>query len=173
MNLLIGGVYMNKKIFTLLTLFVVIASISAASAIDLNDLSTLLSGDSNANSTANATVNVSGVTFNIPAGFVEADNVTVGNESNNSSFIDYDMISKGFINGSADVILISVSSSDNISVNDSLAETLSLGGNKTTINGVEGYESSAAGIVDFTYSKDGKLVSITVSNDKLLKDIIA
>ena len=163
---------MNKKIFTILTLFVVIASISAASAIDLNDLSTLLSGDSS-NSTANATVEVSGVKFNIPSGFVEPDNVTVGNESDNKSFIDFDMISKGFINGSADVILISVSSSDNISANDSVAETLSLGGNKTTINGVEGYQSSTAGIVDFTYSKDGKLVSITVSNENLLKDIIA
>ena len=143
-----------------------IASISAASAFDLNDLSNVLS------SSSGGKVSVSGIDFNIPNGFVEDENSSVVNESSDNPYVDFNMSSKAYYNGSGDQIIIAVSSDANASANDSYAETASLGGNKTTINGVDGYESKDPIFDDFIYVKDGKLVFISVTDKELIKDIV-
>jgi hypothetical protein len=153
---------MNKKILVLLSFFIVIAGMSAASALDFNDISDLLLGNSQ------GTVNVSGIDFNIPEGFTELENESF--ESDNP-FVDYNTSSKTFMNTSGDVIILAVSSSD-FSTGDNLAKDASLGGNKTTINGVEGYESTDPNFYDFAFVKDDKLVIISASDKELINDIV-
>jgi hypothetical protein len=153
---------MNKKILALLSFFIVIAGMSAASAIDFNEISDLIMG------TPDNNVNVSGIDFNIPDGFKELDNESFENDN---PLVDYNTSSKTFMNNSGDVIILSVSFSSDIPVDDNFAKEASLGGNKTTINGVEGYESTDPNFYDFTFAKDEKLVIISASDKELINDI--
>ena len=156
---------MNKKIFALL-IFVVIASMSTASAFELGDLF----GGSSDNSTA-TDINISGINFKIPNGFKEVVNQSVENESSANPYVDYNMSTKTFTNATGATIILSVSSS-NVTANDSFAKDASEGGNKTTINGVDGYSFTSPGFDDFAFAKDGKLVIISVTNKQLLNDVI-
>ena len=153
---------MNKKILVLF-IFVVIASISTASAFDLNDL---FKGSS-ANNSTGENVNISGIGFKIPKGFKEINDNTDKNRIDNSTF---NITSKTFTNDKNDTIIISVTTY-NTPTNDSWAKDASEGGNKTTINGVEGYTFASPGFEGFTFSKDGKLVFFEATNKNLLNEI--
>lgn len=156
---------MNKKILVILSFTVVIASISAVSASDLSGLSTLFL-DNSENSTT-----ISGINFTIPEGFTEIVNESVENEPSDNPYVDFNFSSKTFMSTSGDVIIISVSSSDT-QVDDNHAKEASEGGNKTTINGVDGYEFNDAGFQGFTYAKDDKLVIMSAPDKKLFDDIV-
>lgn len=157
---------MNKKILVLL-IFLAIASISTASAFELNDLF----GTSSDNSTGE-TINVSGIDFKIPNGFEELVNQSVENESDDNPYTDFTITSKTFRNATGDAILISVSSSPTVAANDTFAKDASDGGNQTTINGVEGYTFISPGFDCFTFAKDGKLAIISVTDKQLLNDVV-
>ena len=161
-----GGVLMNKKILALLSLFVIITGMSAVAAFDLNDVTNLFGGD-NKN-----IVTVSGIDFNIPDGFKEVSNASVDNIPADNPYVDYNISSKLFNDSKDGFIELSVSESDNFTVNDDAAKVASINGTKTTINGVEGYEFSDSYCDGFTYAKDGKLVIISVSDKELIKDIV-
>lgn len=64
---------MNKKIFTIFALILLVASISAVSAFDLGDLF---------GSGKNETITIDGVKFNIPAGYKEDQSNTTNNRLN-------------------------------------------------------------------------------------------
>lgn len=64
---------MNKKIFTIFALILLVASISAVSAFDLGDLF---------GSGKNETITIDGVKFNIPAGYKENQSNTTNNRLN-------------------------------------------------------------------------------------------
>jgi hypothetical protein len=156
---------MNKKILVLF-LFVAIVSMSTACAFDFNDLFNPSSNDS-----AGENVTIYGIDFNIPDGFSEVTNESIDNEADDNPYVDYNISSKTYANTQGDVIMISASSSD-ISANDSFAKDASEGGNKATINGVDGYTFSDSGFEGFTFAKDGKLVIISVSDKQLLNDVV-
>jgi len=67
------GELMNKKIFTIFALILLVASISAVSAFDLGDLF---------GSGKNETITLDGVKFNIPAGYKEDQSNTTNNRLN-------------------------------------------------------------------------------------------
>ena len=157
---------MNKKILALLV-FVVIASMSTAFAFDLNNVSNALSSD---NST-NTTVTISNIKFKIPEGFKEVSNETIKNEPSDNPYLNYTESSKTYANASGAGIIIDVTTSD-LKANDSFAEAASLGGNKTTINGVSGYTYSDPGFEGFSFAKDGHLVIISTTNKQLINDVV-
>ena len=159
-----GGAKLNKKVLVLLSLFLVVASMAAVSAFNVSDL--FLSGSATKNAT------VEGVNFNLPDGFSEVDASSSKNEVLNNSYLDLNMSTQVFMNDKGDNIEISVSDSSLIKADDSIAETISMGGIKTQINGVDGYNFDVAGYSGFTYAKDGKLVVVSASDKELLNDVI-
>ena len=159
-----GGAKLNKKVLVLLSLFLVVASVASVSAFNVSDL--FLSGSATNNAT------VEGINFNLPDGFSEVDSSSAKNEILNNSYLDLNMSTQVFMNDKGDNIEISVSDSSLIKADDSIAETVSMGGNQTQINGVNGYNFDVAGYSGFTYAKDGKLVVVSASDKELLKDVI-
>lgn len=153
---------MNKKILALF-LLVAIVSVSAVSAFELGDLFNMGSSSGN--------VTVDGVNFTLPSGFKEVSNDSVENNLS-SDIIDVNLSvsAKTFLNDKGDLIIISVSQS-NVPVNETLAEYAAEGGNKTTINGIEGYSFSESGSEGFVFVKDGKEVYISATDKQMLNDI--
>ena len=143
---------MNKKLLVLLALFIVIASVSAVSAFDLNDIF---------GSDENKTVTIGGVDFNIPAGF----------EDTNSSDSDagFDQVKKEGYNVTAkvyskdsNVVIVGVThfnSSSEINMDE-------LNVNKTTIKGINGSMTYIDGSYFFKYLKNNDLILISTSGDK-------
>lgn len=153
---------MNRKILAIFAFMVVIVGMSAVSAFDLNSL---FSDPGN-------NVTIGGIEFNIPDGYKEDTNLSVENELEDSNpYISFNISSKTFFKGENDTIEIGVSESD-IKANDTFAKDASMGGNKTTVNGVDGYEFTDGDLYGFTFAKDGKLVIMMLSDEKLLSDII-
>ncbi len=156
---------MNKKILAILGFFVVIAGMSTAFAFDLNDLSNVLLD------TPDDNVTVDGIDFNLPQGFSVVENETVDNEPSDNPYVDYNISSKSLLDNKGNTIYISVSSSD-LLVNEDFAKDASEGGNKTTVNGVDGYEFYEADLYGFTFAKDGKLVIISASDKEFINDVV-
>lgn len=154
---------MIKKILVLLSLFVVLAGMSSVCALDFSDLFMSNSGDN---------VTVDGIDFNVPKGFSEIENSSYDNETDDNPYVDYNMSVKVFTNASGDLIELSVSESADVNVTDSMARDASVDGNKTTINGVDGYVFEGTGFSGFSYAKDGKLVIVSAPNKELLNNII-
>lgn len=162
---------MNKKILTILAFFVVIVGMSTACAFDLNDL---LGGGSSNNATTNSSDNVTieGITFKIPSGFSEVLNDSSHNHTYDNPYVNFTFSSKDYLNGSASWIHISASQANDIKANDTIAEYVAVDGNKTTINGVNGYVFNDIVGYGFTYAKDGKLVVISSDNKELFNDVV-
>lgn len=156
---------MNKKILAILAFFIVIVGMSTVCAFDLNDL--LGGGSSNNATNSSDNVTIEGVAFKIPSGFEEVLNDSSHNHTYDNPYVNFTFTSKSYVNGSASGLDISVSQANEIKANDTIAEYISLGGNKTTINGVNGYIFDDIVGYGFTYAKDGKLVVVS-SDDKAL-----
>ena len=149
-----------------LTFFILIAGMSTACAFNLNDFSNVLFGAPKGN------VTLAGVDFAIPDGFSEVENESVYNQQVDNPVLDLNFSSKVYTNVSGDSIILSVSASDT-PANDSYARDIAGDeANKTTINGVEGYEFTDPGFDGFSYIKDGKLVILSSTDKELFKDVI-
>ena len=156
----------NKKILVILAFFIVIAGMSTACAFNINDVSNVLFGDQKQG------VTLAGVDFNIPDGFSEVENESVYNQKVDNPVLDLNFYSKVYTNVSGDAIILSVSAS-NTPADDNYARDLAGDdANKTTINGVEGYEFTDPGFDGFSYVKNGKLVVLSSTDKELFKDVI-
>ncbi|MBR4448304.1 hypothetical protein [Methanobrevibacter sp.] len=153
---------MNRKILAIFALLIVAISISTVSAFGLDDL---IGSSSEAEN-----VTIDGIDFNIPAGFVEDEDMAVNGEVNESQGIEYTTWGKTYANDENDVISIGVATYDGVEVDDSIPAYI--GGDKLSVNGVDGYDYNVPPFEGFTYAKDGKLVIISVTDDALLKDIV-
>ena len=140
---------MNKKIFTVFALLIVVASISAVSAFDLGDI--FGSGDE--------TVTIEGIDFNIPAGYKE-DSTSTFNII--EQFIDegYDFDGKVYVKDNTQVGIY-VYNYSSLDADDILGDF----SNETTINDVGGFMEFDDNDYVFVYSKD-KCVVLIASNDK-------
>ena len=154
---------MNKKIF-ILAFVIVIASMSTAFALDLNNLT-------GSNNNSNDTVTVDGISFKIPSGFKEVLNESVNNQKIDTPYVNYSISSKVFANGK-DKIELSVTKLSNGSADDDMAKEAAINGTEAEINGVSGYEFNDPLGYGFTYVKDGKLVIITSTVKELLNEIV-
>ncbi len=158
---------MNKKILAILSL--VILAIVCTGSVSALDLGSMLGwGDS---SSDGGKITIDGVDFNIPAGFEEAKDQAMDNETEDNSDITTITNGKTFTKGDDEVISIGVATYVGYEVNDTIAEYV--GDEKLSINGVDGY-SYGSGIFDgFVYANDGKLVIITTTNETLLDEVVA
>ena len=143
---------MNKKIFTIFALLIVVTSICAVSAFDLGDIF---------GSNKNETVTIGGVDFNVPSGYQENDSnpfsIIAGLEAGGFEF-DGKVYVKD--NNEVGIFVFNYSSSDS-----EYADILSNFTNETTINDVGGFiEFDENGYV-FVYTKD-KCIVMVASNDK-------
>ena len=140
---------MNKKIFTVLALLVVVTSISAVSAFDLGDI--FGSGDE--------TVTIGGIDFNIPAGYKE-DSTNTFNII--EGFIDegYDFDGKVYAKDNTQVGIY-VYNYSSLDADDILGNF----SNETTINDVGGFMEFDDNDYVFVYTKD-KCIVLIASNDK-------
>jgi hypothetical protein len=157
---------MNKKIVVILSFFIVIAGMSAVAAFDFNDLSNSLLG------AQKETVAIDGINFTIPDGFSEVENESLDSQVLDNPYIDVNISSKAYANASGEVMILSVSSS-NVTANTTFAEDAAgVDGNKTTINGIEGYTSVDDEFNSFSYAKDGKLVIVSSTDKELIDDFV-
>ena len=155
---------MNKKIFAILTLLVVAVGVSAVSAFDLNDLMGGISSDEAQN------VTIDGIDFVIPAGYVEDENLSLDGVKNNTAGVEYLTWGKTYENDKDDVISIGVATYDGVEVDESMPAYI--GGDEKTINGVKGYDYDVKPFSGFTYAKNGKLVIISLTDEKVLDELI-
>lgn len=158
---------MNRKIFAILSLAIVaIVCMGTASAFDLG--SVFGGGDASTAETQNVTIG--GIDFSIPASFDENKSLELVDEKMETAGIDYTVNEKSFYD-SKDFVSILVADYGDYNVDDNVLKLM--GGEKTTIGGVEGYLGQTDGFNNFNYQKDGKLITIVSTSDKIIEDFIA
>ena len=153
---------MNRKIIAIFALLILAVSVSAVSAFGLSDLT--------GSSSDAGVVTIDGIDFNIPDGFSEEKNLAIDGEVNKTDGIQYTTWGKTYINDQNKVISIGVATYDGVEVTDEMPQYI--GGDKLSINGVDGYEYNVATYDGFTYAKDGKLIIISTNDGDLLQDVI-
>ena len=144
---------MNKKVLVILSLLVIMAGTS------------IIYAASNEN-----TVQVDEFEFNIPDGFVENVTAEAVNEKTSSGGVEYTYCQKLFEKGLFEAISILVAEYGGYEVTDEIVSAM--GGEKTTINDVDGYLGNESGIFKFSYPKEGKLVTITATDKELFDEIV-
>ncbi|MBQ2637336.1 MAG: hypothetical protein IJG09_11715 [Methanobrevibacter sp.] len=151
---------MNRKIlFTLSLVILAIFAIGSVSALDFG----FLSGDSE------QTVTIDGIDFKIPDGFTEDADEEVINESNVQSGITYLTNSKLFEKDDA-IMVILVADYGEYKVTDDIAKEV--GGDATTIEGVDGYLKEDGFFYLFDYAKNDKLVVLSTNDKDIIGDFI-
>ncbi|MBR4448305.1 hypothetical protein [Methanobrevibacter sp.] len=150
---------MNRKLLLILIL-ISLFSITAVSAFSFDDL--FGSGE-------NQTVEVDGIEFNVPAGYSENATQEIINQQQSVGGVNYVTNGKFYYSGLTTVLLY-VASYDGYKVDESIVEAV--GGNATTINGVDGYLDYGGGYYSFNYPKDDKLVVITTNDKDVIGDFI-
>lgn len=153
---------MNRKIISILALLILIVSVSAVSAFGVGDL---IGSSSDA-----GVVTIDGIDFNIPDGFSEEKSLSIDGDVNETNGVQYTTWGKTYVNDANKVISIGVATYDGVEVTDEIAQYI--GGDKLTINGVDGYEYKVSPYDGFTFAKDGKLVIISTNDGDLLQDVI-
>lgn len=150
---------MNKKIFTVLVLLIVVTSIGAVSAFDLGDIFS---------AGKNETVTLGGVDFNIPAGYKEDSsntfNVVEGFIADGYKF-DGKIYAKD--NTQVGIFVYNYSSSDT-----GYEDFLSNFANETTINNVGGFIEYDENDYIFVYTKDSCIVLIASNDQNAIGDFI-
>ena len=153
---------MNRKIIAIFALLILAVSVSAVSAFGLSDLT--------GSSSDAGVVTIDGIDFNIPDGFSEEKNLAIDGEVNETEGVQYTTWGKTYVNDENKVISIGVATYDGVEVTDEMPQYI--GGDKVTINGVDGYEYNVASYDGFTFAKDGKLIIISTNDGDLLQDVV-
>lgn len=153
---------MNRKIIAIFALLILAVSVSAVSAFGLSDLT--------GSSSDAGVVTIDGIDFNIPDGFSEEKDLAIDGEVNETDGVKYTTWGKTYINDENKVISIGVATYDGVEVTDEMPQYI--GGDKVTINGVDGYEYNVASYDGFTFAKDGKLIIISTNDGDLLQDVV-
>lgn len=150
---------MNRKIYiTILAVFAVVLCAGTASA-GMFDI--FESGE-------NTTVTLDGIDFNIPAGFEEDPKFEIVNKTQ-SAGVDFIMNGKTYTKGN-DVVSLLVSDYGEHKVDLEVIE--SLGGNATTVNGVDGYVGVDGEFYTFSYPVNGKLVVLSSNKQALFEEFV-
>lgn len=151
---------MNKKIFTIFALLIVITSISAVSAFDLGGLFGM--------SEENKTVTIEGVDFNIPAGYKE-DSTNTFNII--ESFIDegYDFDGKVYSKDNTQVGLFVYKYNSSGSADNDILSSFT---NQTTINDIGGFIEFEDNDYVFVYTKDDCIVLVASNDQNAISDFI-
>ena len=144
---------MNKRILVILSILVVVAGAGIIYAANSEN-----------------TVQVDDFKFNMPDGYVENVTAEAVDEKTSSGGVEYTYCQKLFEKGLNNAISILVAEYDGYDVTDEVVSVM--GGEKTTINNVDGYLSEESEIYIFSYPKDGKLVTITSTEKDIFKDIV-
>lgn len=165
----------NKKIFVIVALaLLAIVAVGSVSALDLGFLGGNDDQDTAAEDSDAKTTTIKGIEFNIPDGYVKAENYTLDGETRSSGSIDYKVYQEGYEKGATDAILFLIGEYPT-NITDDMLKTMDLGEPKT-INDHDGYiTTSNEGGDTFTvffYAEDGDLVTVTVTDDSLLEEII-
>ena len=147
---------MNKKIFAIFALLIVVTGISAVSAFDLGDI---FGG-------GNETVTIGGIDFNIPSGYKE-DSTNTFNII--EGFIDegYDFDGKVYAKDNTEVGIY-VYNYSSLDADDILGEF----SNETTINDVGGFMEFDDNDHVFVYTKDKCIVLIASNDENVIGDFI-
>lgn len=153
---------MNRKIIAIFALLILAVSVSAVSAFSLSDLT--------GSSSDAGVVTIDGIDFNIPEGFSEEKDLSIDGQVNETNGVQYTTWGKTYSNDQNKVISIGVATYDGVEVTDEIAKLI--GGDKVSINGVDGYEYKVSPFDGFTFAKDGKLVIISTNDGSLLNDVI-
>lgn len=114
-------------------------------------------------------VTIGGIDFNIPDGFSEDADEEIVNESNVKSGITYFTNSKLFEKDGT-IMTILVVDYGEYKVTDEIAKEV--GGDATTINGVDGYLNKEGLFYVFNYAKDDKLVVLSTNDKGIIGDFI-
>lgn len=141
---------MNRKIFfTLALVAIMLASISFVSA--------------------EQNITIDGVDFHIPDGFAEDPNHETVNEHHSQGSVNYVTNGKLFEKGNT-IIAILVAEYEGFEVSDDVVANV--GGDAKTINGVDGYLKQDTIYYVFSYEKDGKLVTISSTDEDEIGDFL-
>lgn len=151
---------MNKKIIAILALLIVATSITAVSAFDLGDIF---------GGAKNETVKIDGVDFNVPDGFKEDSSNTLDKVLEPLKKEGAQVSSKAYTKDNDAVGLFVVNVTNGLT-NDQALKLM--GGNKTTINNVNGYLVKDGDVSMFNFEKNNRVVVISSSDEKLIGDFL-
>ncbi len=151
---------MNRKI--LFSLSLVILAIFAIGSVSALDLGFLTGG-------AEEIVTIDGIDFKIPDGFSEDKDEEIVNESSVQAGVTYLTNSKLFEKDDT-VVVILVANYGEYNVTDDVIKEI--GGNATSIGGVDGYLIKENFFYKFDYAKDGKLVVFSTNDEDVIGDFI-
>ena len=135
--------------FSLSLVILAIFAIGSVSALDLG----FLTGG------AEEIVTIDGIDFKIPDGFSEDKDEEIVNESSVQAGVTYDT-----------VVVILVANYGEYNVTDDIIKEI--GGNATSIGGVDGYLIKENFFYKFDYAKDGKLVVFSTNDEDVIGDFI-
>jgi hypothetical protein len=148
----------------LLAVFTILI-LGSASAFDLSSIF----GDSSSNGPSQE-ITIEGINFNIPDGYAKNPKSFLDNVTTNTGTVSYTMNGQTFENDKGDAIAIIVT---DYGVNVTEEALKQAGDTKKTINGHEGYMKKDDGFTVFSYVEEGDLVTISLSDENLLEQIIA
>ncbi|MDO5832704.1 MAG: hypothetical protein Q4Q14_07670 [Methanobrevibacter sp.] len=159
---------MKKYLVFLLVLLFAIGAASASSSLDdaLNDLESL----TNLNVEyfeSDTNVTVGGYNFTIPQGFGPIDQLSVDvSKNNDSENIEF------FTNSNNDVIMVSITGSDDINgtIYDYLPDGIT--GENATIKGFEGVKWSEKSYAFFTFQENNDIVVLQAPQDSYFEKMI-
>ncbi|WP_296859669.1 hypothetical protein [uncultured Methanobrevibacter sp.] len=152
---------MNKKIFTIFALILLVASISTVSAFDLGDLF---------GSGKNETITLDGVKFNIPAGYKEDQSNTTNNRLNEFKKNGTNVTGTAYVKDSDAVGIMVLNYSNTDKTSDNVKEMLKE--NKTKIKDIEGSLTIDNGVYVFSYAKNDIFVSISAPSKEILSEFL-
>lgn len=154
---------MNKKIFAIFALLIVAVSITAVSAFDLRDIF-------GSSEPEKENVTIDGINFTVSSDFKEDPSGLTSGVIDSLENLGLDISGKAYSDGSRGIALFVVDYR-NVEISGEEIQGL-IGGNATTINGVDGFILNADDCYVFDYEKDTRLVIVSATDENLIGDFI-
>ena len=156
---------MKILVIGLLAVFTILI-VGSASAFDLSSLF----GDSSSNGSSQE-ITIEGNNFSIPDDYAKNPKSFLDNVTTNTGTVSYTMNGQTFENDKGEAIAIVVTDYNGMNVTEQALKAA--GDTKKTINGHDGYIKKDGEFSVFSYIENGDLVTISLSDENLLGQIIA
>lgn len=151
----------------LLAIFAIVI-VGSASAFDLGSLL----GDDSSDSEPQQ-ITIEGINFTVPEGYTVDLNNSFDNQKASVGSLTYTINGKTLVNkNSADAVAIIIADYGDYNVTDDVLKQ-TVGNNKTTIAGQDGYVKVDNGFTVFSYEVNGDLVSISTSDESVIEEILS
>ncbi|MBO7718617.1 MAG: hypothetical protein J6S29_00530 [Methanosphaera sp.] len=117
-------------------------------------------------------IEIAGIEFNIPDGYLKNDSKSIVNQSNSTGDDSFVVNQETFVNVNGEEIVITIVDFDEFDVDAQMLHRICEGVDEKTLMGYPGYISDNNASVQFTYAYDNRAVSITASCEELINQVL-